>query len=510
MLFKNTVNTAQLSNQLNGNFQLVNVGICYGGLNTRDPLALMPQNDAIVLDNIIPEQGFCSVRKGYKEEVSGLESYVESLFEFNSQGALPQLISCAGSKIYKGATTADIVEIGSGFSSARWNGVMMNNYLLLFNGLNTPQKYDGTTLTANSFTGITTPSLLKGATIFKSRLYAWTGTECGFWYGGTSAISGNLDYFDLSFIATKGGNVMKVISWSIANIGTVLSNRLAIFMDTGEIFIYEGDNPSSADSWQLTQQYLISKPLDERAIINYGGDILLVNEYDVISLQASTSGESPENRTKLCGVVNNYANLYGSNFGWQLINYPKDNLLIINTPITTNLKYEQLIVNTKNGTNGACKFTGINATCFCVFGKDLYFGGEGKIYLYGYNRDDNGEYINIELETAYNNFGSSFKKCCNYINLQYATDGTFSPSYAINYDFEKKSLVNSSVINTEGHFWDTIYWDTSYWSPEQTVKTTFLGGYGNGIYLNFNLKKSIQGVEMNFYNLIYSLTQNKI
>ena len=52
-----------------------------GGLNTRDSISNMPPTDAVILNNWIPDTDTCTLRRGFKVHVSGLNGGVESIME---------------------------------------------------------------------------------------------------------------------------------------------------------------------------------------------------------------------------------------------------------------------------------------------------------------------------------------------------------------------------------------------------------------------------------------------
>ena len=58
-----------------------------GGLNTRDAVDLMPQTDAIRLDNFFPGSTDVSLRKGFTNHVTGFSAAVHSLLTYHSPTA---------------------------------------------------------------------------------------------------------------------------------------------------------------------------------------------------------------------------------------------------------------------------------------------------------------------------------------------------------------------------------------------------------------------------------------
>ena len=479
-----------------------------GGLNTKDPLPSMPAQDCVICQNFIVENDKIISRNGFQNAVDTFiyDDPVESLFEYTGSDST-QIISCAGSKIYTGLVPT---QIGTGFTSARWQGLMMNDYLLLFNGSDAPRKYDGTTLTVNSFSGSgITPANLVGATNFKNRLIAWENNACGFWYGGSDAISGALSYFDLSSVTKKGGYVVACASWSYdSSGGTGLQARLVIFMSSGEAIVYEGTNPSSANSWAIVGRFKVAPPISQRAFLEYSGDILLVNRYDLITFsEVFSSGENPATQSKLVGAIKAAVNSYGSNFGWQMINHPNSGLIIINIPNSTGM-FTQYVVNTRSG--GCSEFTGINARCFGVYNNNLYFGGETKIYQALSGTDDNGEFINVDIQTAFSNLGSNSEKTLNYIKPFLEIDTSTNFNYSINYDFKASDLSTSELTSTEGNLWDTFFWDEVFWSAESEIKSVQYGANGQGIYVSYRINTSIKNSRLAFYNILYSFNNNAL
>lgn len=487
---------------------LVAVPYCTGGWNTRDPLPSMPIQDAVILDNYIVLNEKITSRNGFSQVASGLASNVESIFEFSNSNDI-QLISCAGSKIYEGLSPS-VVEIGTGFTSAKWQGFMMNQNLLLFNGADSPQKYDGTTLSVNTFTGTgLTPSNLVGGTSFKNRLIAWENNATGFWYGDSDAISGALDFFDVSFVTRKGGYVVACASWSYdSSGGTGLQARLVIFMSSGEALVYEGTNPGDPDAWAIVGRYRVAPPVSQRAILELSGDILIVNKYDLISFTSvMESGENPNTQSKLVGAISAAVASYGLNFGWQLTYYPEQALIILNVPTSTNAQYQQFVINTRSG--GCSRFTGINARCFAVVDDVLYFGGAQKIYRGLSGSNDGGVAISLDSQSAFNTLGVNREKTLNYVKAYLQNDGVPSFSSAANYDFITAPLQPVQLTSALGVFWDTVLWDTSYWSPESEIKSVQFGVAGQGVFVSYRIKGNVsQSVSM--FGLTYSIEIDKL
>jgi hypothetical protein len=120
-----------------------------GGLNALNPLADMPQNDAIVLDNWFPRTSDVVTRNGSQIYTTGMGSPVETLMAYRT-GTAQSLFGIAGGAVWNctnaGAPPAALV---TGLQNSRFQysnfGTVGGRFLYAVNGVNYPLLYDGTT-----------------------------------------------------------------------------------------------------------------------------------------------------------------------------------------------------------------------------------------------------------------------------------------------------------------------------------------------------------------------------
>ena len=177
-----------------------------GGWNTRDTPTAMAPNDAVALVNMIPRHGFCELRGGYESYSTGIGSGdVDLCVEYND-GSTQALITASPTNIYNSTSLGAASSLGSGFTNGRWDTAMLGGIMGFVNGDDTPQKFDGATLTTLSITGSgLTSSDLVGLHVHKSRSYFWEADNPNFWYSATNAMGGALTEFPLGDVAKKGG-----------------------------------------------------------------------------------------------------------------------------------------------------------------------------------------------------------------------------------------------------------------------------------------------------------------
>ena len=75
----------------------------------------------------------------------------------------------------------------------------------MVNGTDAPQDWDGTTLTATSWTGPSSINNLIAVTSYNERLYFAESDSQNFWYSGSQAVTGALTSFPLSMVSKFGG-----------------------------------------------------------------------------------------------------------------------------------------------------------------------------------------------------------------------------------------------------------------------------------------------------------------
>jgi hypothetical protein len=279
-------------------------------------------------------------------------------------------------------------------------------------------------------------------------------------------------------------------------------------MSTGEAIVYEGTNPADATAWGIIGRFKVSPPISQRAILEYSGDILIINKYDLVTFsEVFSSGENPNSQSKLVGAIKAAVASYGSNFGWQMAYHPLSALIIINVPISST-SFIQYVVNSRSG--GCSKFTGFNANCFAIYNDGLYFGGASKIYKALDGLDDNGKFINIDIQSSFSNFGVNQEKTLNYVKPYLSIDNDVTFNYSLNYDFRSGDLATSELTAVAGNLWDTFYWDEVYWSAEAEIKSVQYGASGQGIFISYRINTSIKNAQVAFYNIMYSFEVDQL
>jgi hypothetical protein len=453
-----------------------------GGLNARDALAKMPVTDAVIMNNWFPTPTSVDLRNGSVDHVTGITGWVETIAHYSSPTER-KLFAAAESNIYD-VTTEGVVgmPVVTGLSNARLQytniGTAGGNFLVLVNGQDKLQGYDGTDWWidgdgTHDITGFDTEKAIN-TNLFKNRLWFTEKTSMRIWYLGLQSIAGAATSIDFSTIFGLGGHLIGMTNWTIDNVSGI--DDYAVFITSeGEFAIYKGTDPSTADTWALVGVFRIGRPVGNRPYIKVGSDVLLICDDGLFPLsKALLTDRSSLNlavSNKITNLINSDVQLYSDNFGWQPILYPIGNKLIVNVPQVENSTQYQYVMNTINGS--WCRFTGWNAACFEFFENDLFFGTDGKVVQCDIGTSDNGAAIALaDVEQSFSYFGDTGRiKKFNMARPIIACPGILNTAITLNIDFDNSVPTSTPAFSgsSGGATWDVAPWDTSSWGSAVNI-----------------------------------------
>lgn len=475
-----------------------------GGWNTRDSQDDMDPLDAIVLDNWFPGFGSCSIRPGSAAYATGLGGTVGFVAEFNA-GTSRKLIAGGNGTIWDVSVAGAAASLATGFAIDRWETAQFDDSaggarMGLVNGSNAPQIYNGTAVSAMTISGVgLTPANLNGIHIFKNRSYFWTDTTQDFWFSATNALGGVLTKFPLGRLQGTGGNITAMGTWS-QDAGDGLSDLLVFILSSGDIIVYDGDDPAS--NFSLVGRYSTGAPITKRAVKKIGADLIIVTKAGYISItQVVAQGRVNEERNstsnKIRGAAIQAAGDFGGNFGYEVFHYPNGNMLMVNIPVGSTTS-NQHVMNTE--TLAWCRFTGINATCWGLYRDNPYFGtAAGTVLRFDSGTSDSGAAILCDGQTSWNYLGDR-RRTKRVSGTRAILRATGNVSYQIGaaLDFKNITLQPSQQLGFGGGtFWDDSFWDDPFWADEILTSWAWssMNDSGYNISQRLFLSTANQGVE---------------
>ena len=179
----------------------------------------------------------------------------------------------------------------------------------------------------------------KSPIVFKNRVWFIEKNTLKTWYLPAAAISGAAAAHDMSAVAQLGGYIVAHATWTI-DAGTGIDDFYVCVTSNGEVIVYQGTDPTDSTKWALKGVWQVGAPVGDRCLMKYAGDLLLISQDGLLPLSGALQSSRVNPRValtdKIQPAVSSAVSEYGSNFGWDIIYYPKQNQLWLNIPTAEN------------------------------------------------------------------------------------------------------------------------------------------------------------------------------
>jgi hypothetical protein len=463
------------------------------GWDAISPLAEMDPKRAPILQNWVPRPGYVEVREGYFPWNKPTTVPVETLMIYRSPTG-ETLFAVSGANIYDVSNTSvsAVQTLPEGLGSARMQYTNFTpsgaaTVLQCCNGVDLLLQWNGIVWSNPAVTDLpsgfsSTASIIN---IYAAKQRLWyvfkNSTIVGFL--DTATVSGSLNSGgggtqDFGPLFTKGGYLVAVADWTIDG-GNGPQDYVAFISSRGQIALYGGTDPTNASAWTLVGVFNLAPPMGYRCAYSIGSDVALITQQGVLPIsQALPFDPSADRSVAITARIQNamaQAAMIGADlFGWQLMTFPLQQLLILNVPISENETQVQFVMNTLTG--AWCKFTGWNANCFEIFNNNLYWGDNNGYVNQGYSGLADGQLpVNIDMQCAFNWFDEPGKeKRMTMIQPLLTTEGNISPTLGVDTDFGTSTATNLLTITQSGALWDVAIWDSSLWPTGATIYAKWL------------------------------------
>jgi hypothetical protein len=478
------------------------------GWNAKDSIAQMKPNEAYALENYFPTAYGIELRGGTRRHATldGVTTSVQTLMTYAS-GSIERLLAAAGGKIFNVSAGGTIsTALASGFTSDRYSYANMNGYLVFVNGTDSPQKYDGSTVSATTITGSgLTASNLSYVVTHKQRLFFIEKETLSAWYLGTNSIAGTASQLDFSGYCKKGGKLVAIGTWT--RDGGSGSDDLIVFVTSkGQALIYEGTDPSSANTWSLIGVFDLGTPIGERPFVNFGSDLILICTDGFIPLSKvlpidRVGAERVAISDNIRTAVNDAAQSYSSNFGWEGIVYPETNYVIFNIPTIESRTAIQFVMNAATG--AWCKFTDINAVTWGIYNNRLYFGANNGFVVQAATTPEDDTlaatqaftFIVGNIRPSFQYFGAySTRKHFKMARILLRSNAPVSLNAALEVDFKTSNLGATQTSSAIGTPWGSPW--GSPWSNIDLSRSIDVGAGSIGACASLHIKTSTRNVEI--------------
>lgn len=446
------------------------------GLASEIPLAMMQPTDAIILENVVCRSGAVEVRKGWESWTTDFAANVETMFAYQGLSGTDKLFAAAGTAIYDATSNGAVgTAVVTGMTSAYWSQTLLanaaGNYLVIVNGVDTGQTYNGTTWAAWAITGVASTAISQVA-VWKRRIWGVEKNTTKAWYSAADAIAGAMTSFTLAGVFRRGGKLLAIIPWS-ADAGSGMDDHLLFVSTEGEVAVYKGTDPSSAATFALQGLYYIGAPVGARFWAQIGGDVWMLTVSGVVSfssfLQSTVLDKSSVKTDRIRRFILEDIASYGSTQGWELMYSPEENLLFLQVPAGAVGSRRQWVMNTVTG--AWSKTLQEDVITYATYNGAIYAGHATRTALSWTGGLDNGEAIFYRVVPAFSSFGSPG------LGKQFTLgrvlmEADYLPTYRTKLlrDYDTNYTIPGFTASpTSTSVWDSAIWDTSLWGGYVTV-----------------------------------------
>lgn len=478
------------------------------GLNATDPLAAMDPDFCIQLDNWIPGNSSLQTLQGDREHCTGLGGPVKTLAPFSAFDGTTRLLAFTDSACFNVTTSTSTPIPVYGVTDGRLEhtqfSTVASNYIVFANGTDAMFMYDGSTFT--TFVSDPTPSApgeidgvdpadVSSVYTYKRRLWMLEKNTLTAYYLPTDAVAGVATPFYLGGVFTRGGYLVDITSWSF-NSGAGIGGYLVFRSSSGEVAVYEGDDPDNAATWRLSSLYFVAPPIGNKSTADLGGDTLMLTSLGLVPLSKVAQGSATEALFE--STVSKYINpiitsLYADDDfvpNWELHNLPSLQGVLIVVPQIGTVAPKQFFMNT---VTGAWSRWDLSGECFAVLGSKLYFGDqEGRVLEYGTTGlrgvkldGTGGEPVDCYLFSAYTYLGNpATLKHFKMVRpiFQATSEVYYRLILSIDYDINNRNNDIPAVVGSDStDRWNTAIWDQAVWRAALSVSRNWITVTGVGM-----------------------------
>lgn len=397
-----------------------------------------------------------------------------------------------------------------GQSNAQWQHTNFTaaggaTYLYAVNGTDKPWLYDGTSFTTASASGVTANNFVH-VNVFKQRLWFVEKNTMKAWYLNTGAITGTASAVDLSGFTRLGGYLMAMGTWTL-DAGAGVDDYAVFVTSKGEVLVFQGTDPTSSTTWSMKGRWELGSPIGRRCLRRFAGDLLLITVDGVVPLSRALISSRVNPRValtdKIQGAMADSAALYSSAFGWDLINYPKGSMLLLNIPVSTAGQQQQYAMNTITGSWG--RFLNIPAQCWVIWQDEPYFGGDGFVGKFWSTFSDDGSAIDWEGQQAFNYFKSRGQlKQFHEARPVFQSTGMPATQIGLNIDYDTNVPSGTLSFSSAPYAaWDVALWDQAVWGGGLSVIANWQGVSGVGVCAALHILGQSSGIEIHWMSTDY-------
>lgn len=474
------------------------------GLNFRTPSIKLDPQEALILDNVLPQPQSGELRAGYVEHVINipgsvmtLAPFVGNLFEdnrnfaFNDKGEVYDVTyeTTSPSKV------VDTDQINGVWDYCNSQGPA-ETYLIMVSpagGYWTYSKSGG--FVKRDLTGDGAGKRFSAVFNWKDRVWLIEENSTNAYYLDTGAVQGAAHKFNFGPVMNQGGYLSYGSNWTF-NAGYDIDDYLVLVTTGGEVIVYKGYDPTDIQTFQLQGVWYIGRtPAGNKAFTSFGGELFVLSALGVVPVSKLVNGgvandyevASAKVQPEMNKAFTQYANL----FGWEMETFYNRNFLMVKTPVKTSGKYSYWVMNVQTGAWGT--ISGMPMNCSSQVVDDIFFGTTDGRVCRAFVGDTDGASIDGtpgrpivgRYMGGFNDYDTpTYLKTWQLARPVFLADDTPAVGAAIITEYEAAMpLVGASVSGDgSGGRFDVDHWNQCVWAGGTNTYSAWVGLQGLGYY----------------------------
>lgn len=363
------------------------------------------------------------------------------------------------------------------------------------NGLHVYTESTGTWVAPTEGAGATqisgvNPANLVGGTVWKGFIAHVEKDTAKVWFSAAGSVYGAVTAINVGFKLKAGGALVCASTWTYDG-GAGMDDAFVLASRGGDILIWQGTNPTSADAFALQGVWQVGTlPAGRELMTDLGGELLIITRTGILPLSRLVLGKSvnvEQYETAKIGPIFNAAMLAkAGQLGWSMRLHPEEGALIVTVPNGEGQATGQFAMSLT--TKGWGVYRDLPAYCLGAFDGKMYFGtADGSVcindtYVDGQPLHDSTEYTPVQFSGigAFNNLQNENQKQVQSIRPYFT--GSAPPTFDVGarYDFDMVELATVSEGTHDGDVWDAALWGSAVWGADYSPTFEVRGAAGMG------------------------------
>jgi len=495
------------------------------GLTTRYTLNNQEPNTALILRNAMCRRYGVELRRGYRRWVSNLTGEVRTLMSYlpprgSGSTQAPKLWAATeGGHLFDVTTQLPVATVPPAVVTF---GVMQNpgvfswtnfsagglNYLVICAAGAGVWTYDSVGGWIDRTTTITgAPAIdFDFVMVWKNRLWFIALNSNIVHYLPVLAVAGVAAPFDFGPLLVFGGDVAAMASWTL-DAGDGIDDKLVIVGRGGDVLVYEGTDPASADTFRIVGRWAVGRvPVGRRFMSKYGGDLTIISPNGIermsqltaargLNVPAGELGGTEDWIRYMETIARDVRETAAGSF-WQLVHFAGEQCAIIVTPHNIPQDAKQYVYGTLSG--GWSEFSNVPMLSLEQHNGDLFFGTKDNkvMQMFFGSTDDSlpdgtvGAPVVAQIQTSFVAMnGDEFHTKRPLMAMpMFVASSAPSVKAQINTDWSFQPIPGAPIYAPGAlALWNSAIWDNAVWGGDGNFFNSWVGAEGLGTHCSLRM-----------------------